>query len=208
MNISKRAFVRLLIITALIFAALGAVAAEPAVSTDLPSDASKAVERYEEDAAKLKADLVKTLQKSQETATKKGDLEAAMAVKAKIEELRTGVAATSSKQAVVAEKENPNGKRPTGAYKDETDRKFVVIYSEPNFKGTKAKLRCPTATTDAWKISFPNDGLHSIQVPKGVTVNLYTGDLGGGKKIVVTESLAEIEGEALGMTSLSVEQTP
>ncbi len=179
-------------------AALGA--AETA--KELPADAAKAVSRYEADVLKLKATLVLALEKTQDAATKKGDLDAALAIKAKIASLGDGGSAAD----VLAEvKDNPVGKRPVGAFKDETDRKFVVIYSEPNFKGTKVKIHIPTATTEVYKINFPNDSLHSIQVPKGAIVHAYTADFGGGTDFVIKETLTEVSGEAIGMTSITVE---
>lgn len=57
-----------------------------AFAEDLPSDAAKYVEQYESENLKLRKALVVNLNKSMIKATKAGDLNAANAIKAKIEE--------------------------------------------------------------------------------------------------------------------------
>lgn len=71
----------ILLIVALCFAH-GAVGAENA----LPADAQKLVAKCDEDVAKAQRALVVGLTKAQEKATKSGNLEAANAIKAKIDE--------------------------------------------------------------------------------------------------------------------------
>ncbi len=72
-----------------------AFSADETPTTKLPTDAAKLVEAFDADATKLRADVEKAiekkaatlataLQKAQDAATKKGDLDAAMAIKAKV----------------------------------------------------------------------------------------------------------------------------
>ncbi len=53
----------------------------------LPPDAKQAIASYDAAVAKAKADVIAKLQKAQETATKRGDLDGAMAIKARIADL-------------------------------------------------------------------------------------------------------------------------
>ncbi len=56
----------------------------------LPPDAKQAIASYDAAVAKAKADVIAKLQKAQETATKRGDLDGAMAIKARLAGLGKG----------------------------------------------------------------------------------------------------------------------
>jgi len=89
---------RNLILTFLVLVITGPAFCEDTEKTKLPNDAASAMSMYEADAANLKADFDKAiatktkalrvkLEKAQEAATKKGNLDGAMAVKAAIDKL-------------------------------------------------------------------------------------------------------------------------
>jgi hypothetical protein len=75
----------LLLCLLLISPLLGADEAPPPVK--LPPDAVKALAKADADIVAIRRALIVQLQKSQEAATKKGDLDGALAVKGKIEEI-------------------------------------------------------------------------------------------------------------------------
>jgi hypothetical protein len=88
-------FTRPLILNLLLAHALLFLAGFAFSEEKLPADAAKLVEAFDTDAAKMRAEtekaiekkaalLANALQKAQDTATKKGDLDGAMAIKAKI----------------------------------------------------------------------------------------------------------------------------
>ncbi len=60
-----------------------------AAETSLPPDAQSAIADYDTKVSKLKGELVAKLQKAQDAATKKGNLEVALAIKGKIAGLGT-----------------------------------------------------------------------------------------------------------------------
>ncbi len=171
---------------------------EPAAK--LPPEAQKLVAAFDADATKLRADaeaavekkaalLANQLQLVQEKLTKKGDLDGAMAVKAKIAGLSKG------------EVEKPA--LPT--HDDTVGGKYVVLYNEVNYGGTSIKVQIPCSPSNVVALGFPNDALRSIQVPQGVTVHLYENENGGGVEWAVKESVADLTGSPrVGTTSISI----
>jgi hypothetical protein len=71
----------------LLFLPSFAGADEAAPPSKLPADAAKLITKADADIAAIRHTLVTQLQKSQEAATKKGDLDGALAVKSAIEEM-------------------------------------------------------------------------------------------------------------------------
>lgn len=168
-------------------------AADPVL---LPADVQAVLTDYDAKIAKAKADVVVKLQKAQEAATKKGNLDLAMTLKAKVAEFSG-----------TEEPTKPKAKQPA-TYRDETGGKYVVLYNETDYGGLKVKVPVPTDTTEVTALNFPNDALRSIQIPAGVTVRLYDGDMGGGSETDLTESTADLTPLThIGTTSLSAKKT-
>ncbi len=177
-----------------------------AAESKLPADAAKLVEVFDTDAAKIRADAEKAvdkraaeltakLQKAQDAAMKRGDLDGANAIKAAIEK--------AGGKEPLAEAKSTN-KAPAH---DDTGGRYVVLYNEVDYGGTKVKVPVPTDISQVTTLGFPNDALRSIQVPVGVVVKLYDSDMGGGAETTITESTSDLTPIThAGTTSLSAKK--
>lgn len=179
-----------------------------AIAADLPPDAQSIVNaetlnetalkaRYDADLAKLRKEAAGKLARAQDAATRKGDLDGALAIKAKVAELDKGgdVVATVGKA----------GNKPPAH--DDTQGKYVVLYNETDYGGLKIKVPVPTDISQVTALGFPNDALRSIQVPPGVVVHLYDSDMGGGAETIITESTSDLTDLThIGTTSLSTKR--
>lgn len=145
--------------------------------------------------AKIRKEALPKLQAMLDASTKKGDLDGAVAIKAKMGEL--------DKPGEVMAKA---GNKPPAH--DDTQGKYIVLYNETDYEGLKVKVPVPTDISQVTALGFPNDALRSIQVPAGVTVHLYDSDKGGGAETIITESTGDLtELTHVGTTSLSAKRT-
>lgn len=159
------------------------IPAEEVAAIHIPTAVYALIDQADADVAKVHAALAVKLSKEQAIATKKGDLELAMWLKAKVESLQP-------KQAQEA---------------GEHSSRDVILYPEPNYKGQGVTVRTFNSVIDAYTVSFPNDGLRSIKVPEGYTVTVYEGNLGAGQAQDLTHDIPELSGvAALGMTSFKI----
>lgn len=163
-----------------------------AAPKSLPLPAAMLVAKADADIAKVRKSLVDALTKAQADETRKGSLDGALAIKAKIEELSRDLPTKAVATAV-----EPHSSRD------------VILYAEDNFGGQGTVVRAFNAVTEVYTIGFPNDGLRSIKVPAGVTVVVYEGNLGGGASQEITHDMPTLQGvAALGMTSFKILHTP
>lgn len=137
---------------------------------------------------KVKQALIKDLTKLQETYTKKGNLDAANGIKAKIGEVNKSMPDLLGDKARVS------------------TSKFVTLYPLPDYKGMPAVIRDVDTVINFDKIPFPNDGLRSVRVPVGYVLTAFADDLGNGEAVNITEDTPVITGVALGMTSIIVKK--
>jgi hypothetical protein len=137
-------------------------------AAELPQDVQAAINKAE--AAKVKIDqaLIKDLTKLQETYTKKGNLDAANGIKAKVDEVTKGLPDLLDDKAKEA--------------------KYVTVFSEENYKGASAVVKLVGTVVSCFDMDFPNDNLRSILVPVGVTVTVFDNTGGDGKSTTYTES--------------------
>lgn len=161
----------------------------------LPTEAETLVSLYDADVAKIQADADKAIQaktdalrtklaKAQESATKKGNLEGALAIKGAIEKL-------------------PKSERPKDVGVHTSSN--VILYTEPNFKGMPVTVKQFNVVIEAYKVSFPNDGLRSIKIPKGYTFVAYAADFGGGTSTEYTSDTPNVtDAPGMGMTSFMI----
>jgi len=178
---------------------LGAAESIGAEALKLPADAAALMQGYETDVAKLEADCAKSvaakadalrikLTKAQEGATKKGDLDGALAIKAAIEKLSTEDSQKSSP-----------GDKPALPHSS----RDVILYAQVGFKGPGTILKQFDVIIDVYKLPFPNDGLRSIKVPAGMEVVTYAGDAGGGAEYVINGDVSDLTSTpAIQTTSL------
>ncbi len=180
---------------------------------ELPAEAQKLIATYDAEVAKMRADVEKLVDKKsidlalklakvQDTATKKGDLDGALAIKAKVAVLMPKEGEAALAPLGVTPKAN---KAPT---RDDTSGgRYVVLYNEFDYTGEKVKVPVPTEISQVMTLGFPNDALRSIQVPAGVIVKLYDADMGGGAETTITESISDLTSlTKIGTTSLSAKK--
>lgn len=153
--------------------------------TQYQNEVAKAKLSYEASIYKAAEELRKKLAAAQEQATKAGDLDKALAIRAAMDKLPKAPKAVPPK--------------PVSMSKD------VVLYAQPGFKGPGTIVRQFEVIIDAHAIDFPNDGLRSIKIPAGYTVEVYQNELGGGGMFLITEETADLAGTpALGMSSFLI----
>jgi hypothetical protein len=168
----------------------------PPDAAKLVDGAAKAFTEIETKALLSKLDtltaLIPKLTKAQDTATKAGKLEVSLAIKAKIDEYRKQV-------------DEITALRP--APKVVSTSKDVVLYAQPDFKGPGTIVKQFDTIIDAYKISFPNDGLRSVRLPAGYVLVTYADNLGAGTECTIATESADLTGtQALGMTSFMVKR--
>lgn len=168
----------------------------------LPADAQAALTAYDAKVAKLKADydaavakesdaLVAKLQKSQEAATKKGDLDTALALKTRIDAL--------PQTDLLGNRTKPEPAKPVSTSKN------VVLCSLPDFKGQTMIVKEYETIVNVHRIGFPNDGLRSVRLPAGWTMTVYANEDAGGASFEITSETADLTGTpANGMTSFVI----
>lgn len=155
----------------------------------LSADAQRALDKADADIAKVRHTLVVALTAAQDSATRKGNLDQALAIKQEIEKQEKLVPGGVAKELLV----------------EAHSSRDVIFYAQANFQGQATIVRTFGTVTDAYVIGFPNDGLRSIKVPKGITVTVYEGNLGGGAAQEITQDMAELSGvAALGMSSFKL----
>lgn len=155
----------------------GAVGAEDA----LPADAKKLIAKCDEDVVKAQRALVAGLTKAQEKATKSGNLEAANAIKAKIDETVKILGEDGSLLGGDAAVDGPKH-----------SSKVVMLYALPDFKGPAIIFKTIDVITDATAAGLANDGLRSVKVPEGFTVTIFEGENGGGNSRVLNGDTAVV----------------
>ena len=141
---------------------------------------------YDSKMVKIRMELTAKLIKQQENATKAGNLELALNLKARIE--------------AIIIPELPKTK-PISTSKD------VVLFPLPGFKGQGVTVKEYNIVIDAYKVGFPNDSLRSVKLPAGYTLEVYQGNIGGdGTYIIESESDDLSNTPALGMTSFMIKR--
>lgn len=195
MHLIKRAMrsttVRLFLSSFFLFFALTMILTAAEEPKPLPADAQAAIDAFDKAVAREQAALVTKLQKAQEAATKKGDLDAALAIKARIEAL-------------------PKTEQPVVSFGSETQAtpsisRSVVLCSLPDFKGKTVIVKDYETIINVQKVGFPNDGLRSIRLPTGWTVTVFEHENGGGNSYTIGSETADLNGTpAVGMTSFMI----
>ena len=168
-------------------------------AAEMPSDVQAAIDKADKacstvqakadsDITKLRQGLVASLTKLQEGYTKKGNLDAANGIKAKIDEVNKAIDDYLIKNTPQV-----------------STSKTVIIYSEPNFKGVSEVIT--TYGVVISNLHFPNDSLRSIRVPVGYKVTAYENEMGGGRSVTLTKDDPKItDTVALGMSSIMVDK--
>ncbi len=116
--------------------------------------------------------------------------------------IKTKAAKAPAQAAVVA------GANTAKPIRDDTQKgKYVVLYTEPDYKGTKVLIPVPCSVDVIMNFGFPNDALRSIQIPRGVTVDLYEHEYSAGGHWTVTECTSDLTGTPrVGTTSLTTKR--
>jgi len=178
---------RNLILTFLVLLITGPAFCEDTEKTKLPDDAASALADFDKAVAAKTKELRAKLEKAQEAATKKGNLDGALAVKAAIEKLPKDSDAP--------------------APKSKSTSKVVTLYTLPDFKGQSVTIKDYNVVMDAHAIGFPNDALRSIKLPAGCTLVVYQNEAAGGASLEVTEESSDLTGTtAVGMTSFMIKK--
>jgi len=186
---------RNLILTFLVLLITGPAFCEDAEKTKLPDDAVSALADFDKAVAAKTKELRAKLEKAQEAATKKGNLDGALAVKAAIEKLPPVV-----KVAAVM-KPDPL-----------STSKRVILYALADFKGPSYTVAASEidVVLDAYRVGFPNDALRSLRLPTGYTLTVYAAEQAGGASHVITSESADLTGTpafTIGMSSFMVSKT-
>ncbi len=158
----------------------------------LNSEANVALTEYHHNVDKLTDKLRADLQKAQDVATRKGDLDTALAIKAEIGKLGKG-----------------NGVDPIDndalANKAQGPSKDVTFYVQTGFNGPGTIVKQFETILDVSNVGFPNDALRSIKVPVGYEVIVYQNEKGGGLMTTITKDTADLTNtQATGMSSFLI----
>lgn len=169
-------------------------------SVTIPSSVAAMIQQADADVMKAHATLLLKMRKEQDVATRKGNLELAMWLKARTQFLQDNPTLGTTGMVWDVDVAKAAG--------DHSSRD-VIFYAEPDFKGQATVVRAAlNSIMEVNMISFPNDGLRSIKVPAGYAVTVYEADFGGGASQVITHDMPEFTTPAaLGMTSFRISKS-
>lgn len=169
-------------------------------SVTIPPNVAMMVQQADADVMKAHATLLLKLRKEQDVATRKGNLELAMWLKARVQFLQDNPTLGTTGMVWDVDVAKAAG---------EHSSRDVIFYTEPDFKGQATIVRTAlNSIMEVGMISFPNDGLRSIKVPDGYAVTVYEADFGGGASQVITHDMPEFTTPAaLGMTSFRISKS-